>query len=277
MALKWSKIDLRWIGKERNFRMDHERYLGEKKFGEFISRFDSVAPLGIYISAISNGQDVSKDSYTDTDTRILYLSVNQIAGGLFGKLNLADAQQLAIDLRDIKLEVEPGDILITRSGTPGIAWLATREFLNEWEAVVPSGYIQRLKLKSNSINPQFLVAYLNLYPVRMLTASYACGKDQYNLSQEYIRQIPIPVLSQESEQKLVRLTENFQKEMQVIHEATQSLERIYQNSASNFMVSSNEFDFELVREYFKEIAEIKGSAEQDWEREWRLPRRRGPI
>ena len=275
MGLTWNLIDMEKIGREQNFRLDHMRYIGEEKFSEFISQFDEVKPFGVYISDISNGQDVSKDCYSDADTGILYLSVNQISSGIFGKLNLADAKQLDIDIKDIKVKVEPNDILITRSGSPGIAWLATKEFLSQWDIVVPSGYVQVIRLKKDSINPKFIVAYLNLPPVRMLTTSYACGKDQFNLSQEYIKHIPIPRLSPEIEKEFINLSEGFQNKMQEIYKIAEHLENVYQSYVVDFMMGDSDISNTIFQFPLEEILKINGA--DKWKNKWKLPRRRGKL
>ncbi|MFW5794873.1 MAG: restriction endonuclease subunit S, partial [Bacillota bacterium] len=212
MGIKYDLFDLYEIVLENNARLDFDIYHAEKKFEKFISKFDKTKPLGFFIDDIRNGLDISKDKYTDIDTGVYYISVTEISSGLAGNLTLKDVKKLDINESEIDVKVETNDILITRSGSPGVAWCANENFTGDQKVLVPSGYIQRIRLKEEvNISAQFLTFYLNLKPVRMLTQAYACGKDQMNLSQEYIKKIPIPIVSKNKQDKLIEINSKINK------------------------------------------------------------------
>ena len=204
MGLTYKEISLRDVAKERNIRIDQELYIAQEKFNEFIAQFDKVKPLGSFLIALRNGVDYKASFYSQSsNTGILYLSVNQISSGFGHYLNLTDAKFLEIDLKDLEVVVSLGDVVLTRSGTPGIAWAATEDVLSQWDAVVPSGYTHLLTVDTSEMNPQFLATYLNSPPVRMLTKAAASGKDQPNLAQDYIKAIPVPIIPEENQLAIV--------------------------------------------------------------------------
>lgn len=212
MGLTYRKLGFREVAHERNIRLDQEIYIAHEQFSDFIIGFKEVKPLAAYLKDIRNGVNYKADLYSQTaNTGVLYLSVNQIASGLGRYLDLRDAKYLKIDLEDLELVLEPGDIVITRSGTPGIAWSADPDVLEKWDAVVPSGYTQRLQIETEHLIPEFLVAYLNSPPVRMLTKAAACGKDQPNLSQDYVTSIPIPTLTKDKQLATVKAVQRYQQ------------------------------------------------------------------
>lgn len=277
MGITWTKLGLKSVGEETNFRLDHARYLGEEKFSEFISEFDRTASLGTYVSSIRNGVDISKDKYTNADTGILYLSVQPIASGPPGKLVLEEAEQLNLDLEgNTDIKVQPDEVLVTRSGTPGVAWYAEKKFLDKWDAVIPSGYTQRLKFKEGSIDSRFLAGYLNLPPVRMLTTACACGKDQFNLSQDYLRQIPVPTLSEDRVDEFIELVTEYQKIIQEAYELVGHLEKLsYQRFLGFIKKEYNLSGAKISRDVWEKFLESLKLEEVYDQEAWKLPKRRG--
>jgi hypothetical protein len=224
MGLTYLDVSLRRVGQESNNRLDQEFYFAQQLFEEFISTFEKTELLGVCVSEVRNGLDISKDLYSyGVNTGVLYLSVNQIAGGIGNKIRLDDATFLDIDPDRAQVVVSAGDVVVTRSGTPGVAWFASEDFVEGWDAIIPSGYTQRLKVKEDIIAPEFLAMYLNMPPVRMLTRAYACGKDQFNLSQQYLKNVPVPLLSEERQNALVDQTSRFQERLEAVHQVMNSL------------------------------------------------------
>ncbi len=88
--------------------------------------------------------------------------------------------------------VGSNDVLVTRSGTPGIAWPFAAE-PPEDATIIASGFIIRLTVIDCSvIDPVFIAAILN-HPVwRVQTSAMATGKRQRNLSQEQLAQVLLP-------------------------------------------------------------------------------------
>lgn len=272
MGLTHTEMDLATVGVELNNRLDQELYLARARFQEYAQVFEASTLLGNLIDEIRNGENISKDHYShEMNTGVLYLSVNQIVGGLGKTLRLDDATYLDLDPDDLDVVVSPGDVVLTRSGTPGVAWTATEEFLQQWDALVPSGYTMVLKVREEEIEPDFLAAYLNSPPVRMLTKAAACGKDQANISQEYVKAIPVPVLTAKERTEFVANIDKFHAEIQ----KAQSLVRHLLNQRDHYAVDFLEgerqtgFDFPEIQWSPSAISETG----QDLEN-WRLPKRR---
>ena len=256
-----------------NYRLDHDIYIAETKIkNNFLVNFKEYKPFSIYIEEINNGQDVKKDYYSHGDTGILYLSVTELSNANLGIIDLSQAKQLIIEEKDIKIKVEPNDLLVTRSGTPGIAWVATENFLDKWDIVIPSGYLQRIKLKSG-VNPNFFAAYLNLKPIRMLTTAYACGKDQFNLSQDYIKKIPIVKLSNEKQKDFIDFIYTCNNYIHNIRSLQNSFENQIQTISLDLLyekIIKNDIKIPKIIDITKKIHyELK--KDENWE----LPKRRG--
>jgi len=105
-----------------------------------------------------------------------------------GKASLAEAA--AVD----------DELLVTRSGTPGIAWpvqLAATE-----RGLIPSGFMIRLRCALDACRPLFLASLLN-HPIwRVWSSSLAAGKRQRNLSQEHLRSMFVPMVGIETQEAI---------------------------------------------------------------------------
>lgn len=271
MVVTRTELALTDIAEEQNNRFDQKIYLAEKEFTEFISKFDKVQPLSHFTQSIRNGQDFKTNFYSPIETEILYISVNQISSGILGSLYWDDITYLDVTDDQIEVEAEVNDILITRSGSyPGIAWRATEEYLDEYR-VVPSGFIQRLRLRDGiDLEPEFVAAYLNSPPVKMLTQAYACGKEQLNISQEYITSIPIPILSTEKRQAVIEGIERYQTRIEQIQRLIQQMKIKQGDSIVELLTNESVEEIDL-----PDIPEVSVDSNSGVSKEWGLPTRRG--
>jgi hypothetical protein len=271
MVVTRTELSLTDVAREQNNRFDQKRYLAEKIFSNFISEFDEVKPLGQFTESIRNGQDFKTNFYSPIETEILYISVNQISSGILGKLYWDDITYLDISDDQIEVEAEIDDILITRSGSyPGIAWRATEEYLDDYR-IVPSGFIQRLRLKNElDIEPEFIAAYLNSPPVKMLTQAFACGKEQLNISQDYITSIPVPILSEERRQTVIEGIEGYQMRIEQIQKLVQEMKIKQGDSIVDLLTNEGVEQIDL-----PDIPEMSVDSDSGTSQEWGLPTRRG--
>jgi len=271
MVVTRTELSLTDVAEEQNNRFDQKRYLAEKKFSEFVSEFDELQPLGHFTKSICNGQDFKTDFYSQIETNILYISVNQISSGILGKLYWDDITYLDVEDDKIGVEAEVDDILITRSGSyPGIAWRVTEEYLDDYR-IVPSGFVQRLRLKEGiDIVPEFIAAYLNSPPVKMLTQAFACGKEQLNISQDYITSIPVPILSKERQQAVINGVTGYQTRIEQIQKLVQELKIKQGNSVIDLLTNENIEQIKL-----PDIPKLAVDSNSKTTQEWSLPTRRG--
>lgn len=169
--------------------------------------FDSLveaSELGQMVSAFSNGPNLPSGAYAidegeDGETAVLYASVAAFSMFTFRPENAipleSDAAGEILGLKGAiqDLSLTASDVAITRSGVPGIAWPGALG--TESQVVIPSGFVIRGRVVE-SADPVAVAAILNHPCWRVLTAAYAAGKAQFNLSQELLGAVPFPRISQ---------------------------------------------------------------------------------
>ena len=152
-----------------------------------------------FIKKINNGKDVKKEEYSISETRYVYLTVNNIKKYeiVFNEIIYLD-EEVGEKLERHRLE--KGDLIITRSGTVGICKVFDID--NDEIIYIPSGYLIIIKLKEG-INKKFLEYYMSHEFIETFIRVHAAGKAQQNISQAYVKKIPIPNLPNTIQEKLV--------------------------------------------------------------------------
>jgi hypothetical protein len=84
------------------------------------------------------------------------------------------------------------EVLLTRSGTPGIAWTADLAPQDEI-SIIPSGFLIRLGCDPSYYKSGYVAAILNHPLWRLWSSAFAAGKRQRNLSQDHLNQIFVPI------------------------------------------------------------------------------------
>jgi len=151
----------------------------------------SWVSLGSVLEDVRNGVNLGTSLYAMDETTNLYISVSQIKEhGLIEK----NQSYLSDDVRSVTgfFELVPGMLLITRSGTIGVA-LSTDNPSFEFDeySYIPSGFVITAKIK-NGISANMIASYLNLFPVQSYLVAMAAGACQKNLAQPAINALPIP-------------------------------------------------------------------------------------
>ena len=271
MVISKTELTLNGIAEEQNNRFDQKVYLAKNKLSKFQSEFEETKPLSHFTEGIRNGQDFGTGDYSQVETNILYISVNQVSSGILGELYWDDITYLDIDEDQIEVEVEVGDILITRSGSyPGIAWRASQKYLKDYH-IVPSGFVQRLRLKQEAnIEPEFIAAYLNSPPIKMLTQAFACGKEQLNISQEYIMSIPVPIIPKQKRQSVIKSIGSYQNKINKIQDLMQQIKIKQGDAVVNVLTNEEDPDIDTV-----DIPQLTTESDSKTTKEWNLPTRRG--
>jgi len=197
------------IADTAELRLDAHHYLlgaaARPYLGALTRTISLAAPFGF---SIQNGLNLQESAYDllEPEPAQLYASVGALS--LF-----ALRKERCTALRDPatynyrfdvgQMVVRDNEVLLTRSGTPGIAWPGAA-LTAEDPAVLPSGFLIRISPDTSLIDPVYLAAVLN-HPVwRVWSASLAAGKRQRNLSQEHLATVPIPLLPMESQISLGR-------------------------------------------------------------------------
>lgn len=156
-------------------------------------------PLRNAIIGIRNGKDVKKDNYSEDETGFAYPTVKNIKPD-----NIITDDIIHIDhsigesLEKYKLDI--GDFIITRSGTVGVANVFD---IDDDKIYIPSGYLIVLKIDEKIIKTKFLQFYLNSIFMRPYFNVFATGKSQKNISQTDINTIPVPVVDEIEQIKII--------------------------------------------------------------------------
>lgn len=147
--------------------------------------------LGSVLAKVQNGMNISTENYSMEKTDVFYLSVSQIKEyGLIEK-----NQNYLIDgVKDLKnfFELKPNMVLVTRSGTIGVAISTNHPSFNfDDNTYIPSGFVIIAKIKSG-FSSNVISNYINLFDVQKYLTAMAAGACQKNISQPTIKNLPIP-------------------------------------------------------------------------------------
>jgi len=167
-----------------------DAYYYQPKFIKLIAAiyqapFESDSLEGISIKII-NGLDFREF----TEVGIPYLRVSNIKPNFFDLTNVKFIPTFSIS-KDI--ELDSGDLLITRKGTYGISVVVD----DEHKRMVISSEIFRVVLKNDNVNPHYIAIWLNSNITKQLFDRSSTGGIMGHLSQDALKnfQIPLPPLS----------------------------------------------------------------------------------
>jgi hypothetical protein len=192
------RIALSDVATTSELRIDAHHYLLSDQVREVINGIASGLPIASPVAtSIANGINLPEAAYQlEADSEWAYVSVgaiSQFALRLERTVSLKDPESHAYGIDVAAAAGVPGELWITRSGTPGIAWAF--EAPDSELHLIPSGFVIRISLDPRVFNPVYVAAVLN-HPVwRIWSASLSAGKRQRNLSQEHLAQLRIPLLA----------------------------------------------------------------------------------
>ncbi|UEM18440.1 hypothetical protein JL100_015015 [Skermanella mucosa] len=165
---------------------------------------------------VANGENLPASTYAreDEGSSLLYASVGALSQFVLRPdacTPLRDGAR-GVDAGFVEnVKCKPNEVLLTRSGTPGIAW--TSSFWNMAEegvdALIPSGFLIRLACNEDYFYPGFVSAILNHPTWRLWSSGFAAGKRQRNISQEHLAQIRLPALSLGEQQEVIAIYQEF--------------------------------------------------------------------
>jgi len=200
MGLTSVVVDPEMVGRSGG-RLDTRYHAMHRKIGAFTAGLVDPVPLSQLIRGLRNGTNVPKAAYDDpeSESSTIYASVGAFSSFFLREpattpLRVIDDRIVGTSHRVESVKTSVDELLITRSGTPGIAW--TGSAANERE-VIPSGFMMRGRADSEDW-ATYLTAVLN-HPVwRAMTLGLSAGKRQDNLNQEQLGSIPIPSLADDA-------------------------------------------------------------------------------
>jgi hypothetical protein len=189
-------------------RLDVRYHLLMRLVQPFFQGLERPVRLVDVLDAVANGVNLPASLYADdlTEATALYASVTSLSQFA---LREASCVPLVIPERFLvgnKLTVEQAsaqrqEVLLTRSGTPGIAWPAT--LAPEGLPVIPSGFLIRLLL-AKGFDPIALAAILNHPCWRLLTLALSAGKRQDNIGQPALAAILLPRLNESQQTRITQ-------------------------------------------------------------------------
>lgn len=158
---------------------------------------------------VANGLNLPEAAYdyAADDPPYRYASVTAISQYSFRTdraVPLKDPDSFTYKTSLADAAVGPLDVLVTRSNAiaPGVAWPAAEAWAEGGPGIVPSGFVIRLKVDPNRLDPFYAAAVLN-HPVwRMWTAALAAGKSQLNISQAQLADVCIPGVTRDLQDSL---------------------------------------------------------------------------
>lgn len=236
------------ISNYQSFRIDTFFYENIIKTKDFFANDFRWTKLGNFIDVISNGENLATEWYSvDGESNVVYLSVSQINQyGLEDKnISYLKEEILDYDFGKSKRKIttlREDTIIVTRSGTPGIVINTNNSGFNYEEySYVPSGFLIYFTLKKElKIPVEVITYYLNLQPVKEYLIANSSGRCQRNLSQEVIKNVPIPeeLLDKSFQEKIMKLYNDMQCEtinkQNEIKKIEVELDELWDKSLDNF-------------------------------------------
>ena len=202
-------------------RMDAEYFQGKyERLIENVKKQNGKL-LGDLVS-IKKGFEPGSEEYREEGK--LFIRVSSLSkDGIIDK----DQKYLSDDLyQKLKNNFEPkiGEILLTKDATPGIAYLVKESI----EGIIAGG-ILRLKVK-NDINSEYLTLCINSIIGRMQAERDSGGSVIAHWKPEQIKNILIPILPKQTQQKIADLVQKShearKKAKELLEEAKQKVEEL---------------------------------------------------
>ena len=225
MAIIMEKNSLNYLAAFSPIRCDtHFRHNIKVSDDFFSNEKITWVALGSVLENVRNGMNIKTDYYSMEETDILYLSVSQIKEyGLIEK----NQNYLTDEVKDLNIyfELEPNMVLITRSGTIGVALSTNHPSFNfDESSYVASGFVITAKVKEG-FSANAIAGYINLFDVQKYLTAMAAGACQKNIAQPTINNLPIPECLLNSETDIEQYFVSCEEESRKIVESMASQEK----------------------------------------------------
>ncbi|MFZ2187124.1 MAG: restriction endonuclease subunit S [Candidatus Moraniibacteriota bacterium] len=203
-------------------RIDAEYYQPKYKIIEDKVKNYNVHKLGDLVS-MKKGIEVGAEKYQEEGK--VFIRVSSMTK--FG-IEESDQKYLSDKLYEkLKDDFEPkkGEILLTKDATPGIAFVLKKDI----QGIVSGGTL-RLKLKNVGVEPEYLALCLNSIIGQMQAERDAGGSVIAHWKPEQIKNVLIPILSKEIQQKIADFVrqshEARKKAKELLEEAKRKVEEM---------------------------------------------------
>lgn len=159
-----------------------------------------LKPLRKFILSIQKGIEPGSENYQDEGKlfiRVSNLSIN----GFTDKDQKYISEEVYRQLREI-YEPTPGDLLLTKDATPGIAYVLKEPV----EGIISSG-ILKLQIDESKINKEYLALCINSLIGKMQIERDGGGSVIIHWKPEQVKRLQIPFLPLETQQKIASLVQ----------------------------------------------------------------------
>lgn len=217
-------VSLKTVASAGDIRLDPHHFILRQKVYDLIGGIkDGYHLKSPCVEKMRNGENLPASTYINDDepSDILYASVGALSQFALRPegcipLRLDERFLTAGDIKSSRCGAN--EILITRSGTPGIAWTPAVERRSEVLAsdIIPSGFLIRFHPNPNLVRSGYITAILNHPLWRLWTSSLAAGKRQRNLSQEHLEQVIVPALGLDQQEQIELIYLNALSDIQKI-------------------------------------------------------------
>jgi len=234
---------------EGALRLDAEYYQPEYLEITQILRNQHNRKFGEIVSNIINGDEIRE--YVDEDG-LPYLRVSDIKEFFIDLSSVVYISKESRIKQNIKLR--EGDILLSRSGSLGIAAVATPDLADS----VISSHLMRIPVKS--INPYFLVTFLNSKFGKAQIMQRNNGAVVPEINHPSLKEVLVPIFSEEKQKEIENLVKNAYIQIQESN-------KIYSQAEDLFLeeLSLNNFKIEDDLFYVVNLSEVKSAYRADAE------------
>lgn len=225
MAIVFEKNSINYVTKYPPMRCDTHFKYNIKLTEEFFSNKNvEWVTLGSVLENVRNGMNVSTEHYSMIETNNYYISVSQIKEyGLIDK-NQNFLQESVKDLNSY-YELNPNTLLVTRSGTIGVALSTSHPSFNfDENNYIASGFVITAGVIEN-VSSTILANYINIFDVQRYLIAMSAGACQKNISQPIICNLPIPSIMLKPTKEIENYFKEYETECISILSNIENLER----------------------------------------------------
>lgn len=145
--------------------------------------------LGNFVKRLRSGEYIPKDTYSDSETRYVYLTIGNFSGETLNLEELTFLEE-TVGKNYEEIQVNDGNFIITRSGTVGSVHIFKRP---DEKIYIPSHHLAVMDLaEKGEADAKFLEYYLKSDFPKSYFWAFATGKSQKEISNWSIKSLPIP-------------------------------------------------------------------------------------
>lgn len=201
--------------------------------------------LGSILNNVRNGMNVNTEYYSMEETDYHYISVSQIKEYGLSSKNQNFLTENVTELTSY-FELEKNTLLITRSGTIGVAISTDHSsFEMDDKHYIASGFVITAELKEG-FSSKTIANYINMFPVQRYLIAMSAGACQKNISQPVIANLPIPSVlltpNNKCEDIFSEYEENSKKILHTIAQNEKKLEKLKETTSNKILA-------QLIKEY----------------------------